>query len=1079
MQLVLFPNTARQRKVSVSNAGATIGSAADCTIVLPRENVAEYHARLQYSNGQWFILDITRRGDVSVDGETKSRLPLKIGNKISVAGNDMLVTSLEPDEKNYIPKPFEHNGAEIVHDLTVTKQCPQCGFLSHENSHFCPRCGYGFNSEITIAPAQQRQAPQHHESTITPWLALVLSVCGPIVLGIGWLIGGIVSIVYLSRSENVSRPGRRTAWLALLFSIVWLAVCGAAVGWYFWNYFSDIRIVKNEARVENLLRKIAAAEYFTKHAEIYDDDNDGIGEYVALPKLQNANYQQLDVNLKKSPLHYGYFFIIKRADEAGFICTAYPRKYGISGKKSFWIDESGYIFKKDIKGRNFEKLPKSTKKQTQPSIFETISDELAADLEAAAEAAFKKGQYEKCKRIIHNVRTKFPNTLAAKRLTKLEKSTDPFIVEFKSKELYQRAEALINKKQNDAAILVLRQIVQNYKNSSLASKAKKKLAELTEARATEFLNLAKKYVAEKQAEKALKILKNIGKKYPEASSTSSLKEYIGACETEVMKILEKKAEKLLRQGESFEAEGDYEKAYNVYLSLKNIYGKTQVAKSIDSTLDKIRKLMEEREASRLIEELFQLDPENDSSRITSLLDLLKRGYARTEIYKKNLDELNDLRKTSHANEFVKAAIQQLSNGTYRSALANFELAIEEDPSIELTMRDELELCYHALGDAAYESQDYPQALNYFKQYLKLQPKINKLNVDKLMECYFHSAKLKIQNEEYKEAEQDLIACAQKFGHTPEYNFLYGRTLMNLGYWDGAGQHFSKVLADGNSKFVEEAKIYKAYCMYMYAVEEEQVLYLTLAQDKDITKLIKDYEILFDTNKRKEIPVKTKSPLVKPASGPSFADLSLDLCKLFDSLSVASERLTGYSKNQKAQKLAERTKIRTMLQELPTRLKILRASASADAYRKDKIMEQLEKVRKLYYSVYQLLYQSSNNQRNPEKAKFIAELSEKTKLLRDAKDSFELYTGLEEQRRRNIISILENVISSMKDSTVNASPLKRDANEIRELYSSPRQTELAVETLRNLSEAYAIAPPMFGVMLSEPATTDATTPNVKK
>jgi len=343
-----------------------------------------------------------------------------------------------------------------------------------------------------------------------------------------------------------------------------------------------------------------------------------------------------------------------------------------------------------------------------------------------------------------------------------------------------------------------------------------------------------------------------------------------------------------------------------------------------------------------------------------------------------------------------------------------------------------------------------------------------------MECYYHTAKLKIQNSDFKGAEQALIACAQKYGHSSEYNYLYGRILMNFGQWDGAAEHYVKAISDTNAKNADEAKMYRAYCMYMYAVEEEQVLYLTLSQDADIKQLIKDYVILFDSTKRNNVPIKAKQPLVKPAGGRSFADLSIDLCKLLDQLSAASERLTGFTKNQKAQKIAERDKIRAMFQELLTRLKILRASTSADAYRKGKILEQLKKVRKLYYSVFQSLNLSSSNKRNPEMIKFMSELNDKTKLLRDAKEDFELYTGLEEQRRRNVISILENIVGGISATTVNASPLKRDANEIRELYSSPKQTDLAVATMRNLSEAYAIAPPMFGVMLSEPVTTDATT-----
>ena len=275
MQLILYPNTDRQEKIIVSNTGATIGRAADSTILLTGTGIAEYHVHLQFTDGQWFAIDISHRGDVSVDGVTKARLPLQIGSRIFIAGHEMLVTSLDEEKNDYMPKAVSYNGAEIVHDLTVTKQCPQCGFLSHEGSHFCPRCGYSFN--INIPATSPQQGPiQHHESAITPWLALILAVCGPIVLGIGWLIGGIVGIIYLARSDNISRPGRRTAWFAVIFSIVWLAVLGAAGGWYFWDYFADIRIVKNEERVENLLRKIAVSQYYIKHAEIFDSDNDGV-----------------------------------------------------------------------------------------------------------------------------------------------------------------------------------------------------------------------------------------------------------------------------------------------------------------------------------------------------------------------------------------------------------------------------------------------------------------------------------------------------------------------------------------------------------------------------------------------------------------------------------------------------------------------------------------------------------------------------------------------------------------------------------------------------------------------------------
>ncbi len=151
------------------------------------------------------------------------------------------------------------------------------------------------------------------------------------------------------------------------------------------------------------------------------------------------------------------------------------------------------------------------------------------------------------------------------------------------------------------------------------------------------------------------------------------------------------------------------------------------------------------------------------------------------------------------------------------------------------------------------------------------------------------------------------------------------------------------------------------------------------------------------------------------------------------------------------------------------MNVLRASASADAYRKGKIMEQLTNVRKLQYSVNQTLSQMSGSKRNPERVKLASTLSEKLKALRVAEEALGMYAGLEEQRRRTVISIVENVAGRVKSTSTNVSPLKHDAGELRELYASTKETELAVEALRALAISYALAPPMTGVMLSEPAT----------
>jgi len=172
MQLILYPNTEQQKKITVSTDGATIGKSADSTIVLSGVGIADYHARLQYTNGKWYVIDISCRGDVSVDGVTNTKLLIQVGSSILIDGHELFITSLGKEENDYLPKTTNYNGADIVHDLTVTKQCPQCGFLSHEGSHFCPRCGYSFNVDvsdgaltdseaITITVGEVNEAPSY------------------------------------------------------------------------------------------------------------------------------------------------------------------------------------------------------------------------------------------------------------------------------------------------------------------------------------------------------------------------------------------------------------------------------------------------------------------------------------------------------------------------------------------------------------------------------------------------------------------------------------------------------------------------------------------------------------------------------------------------------------------------------------------------------------------------------------------------------------------------------------------------------------------------------------------------------
>ena len=288
-----------------------------------------------------------------------------------------------------------------------------------------------------------------------------------------------------------------------------------------------------------------------------------------------------------------------------------------------------------------------------------------------------------------------------------------------------------------------------------------------------------------------------------------------------------------------------------------------------------------------------------------------------------------MKHETQAYKYITAAREQLRNESYRSALVNLELAIKEDPGIEITMKEELEQCYMFLADAAYENQDYELALEYYQHYILLQPRYSRINEKKLMECHFQQAKAAYQNKNYTDGEKHLLACAEQYGTNPEYNFIFGRILINMGKWEDAVSRFSSSVTE-EAPFAREARFYWALAQYRHALEEEEVLRKMLVEDDELSRIINSYGIKFDVTARTNAQETMFVAKVKKSSSTvkTFADLTTALCAQLDDLANDAEKLVHIDKDKIDQKLAQRTKIRTRIQELPSKLSVMRACQSA-------------------------------------------------------------------------------------------------------------------------------------------------------
>lgn len=107
------------------------------------------------------------------------------------------------------------------------------------------------------------------------------------------------------------------------------------------NFFFNARIETHHAEVEGMLQRIAAVQsaYASQHQ----------GKFGDLAALIKAGYVPKDI---EGPETTGYRFqIVLGADARSYTVTAVPAVYGRTGKLSYFMNQSGQVQSKDVKGK--------------------------------------------------------------------------------------------------------------------------------------------------------------------------------------------------------------------------------------------------------------------------------------------------------------------------------------------------------------------------------------------------------------------------------------------------------------------------------------------------------------------------------------------------------------------------------------------------------------------------------------------------------------------------------------------------------------------------------------------------------
>ncbi len=1044
MKIILYPNTPGQQSFELNEAAITFGSAEDNTIVLHTPAIAEYHARIYSQQGRWYLVDFCGRNDVTLNGAPVTTAEITSGSMLGIGGVQILVMNLE--------------GAPAMESSMPVAVSVQPHSIAMYDSTRMP-------------PSYEEATPASRQGTaVMARMALVCGLCGPLLLGIGWLFGLILGVIALLRAKR-NKADRYYAWGAVGASLLWIVILSGSAAIIARNTTRTRVIFKNEADAEKLMREIAMTEMYVKYGVLNDGDGDGEGEYVFFEKLYEPNYHVLQTDLRETPAAAGYYFKLTRADEKGFTCIAVPEKYNATGTRSFWIDETGDLIAADTRGKEFGTKPANVKDTTRSrSILETSGSALSDDLLQEAENAFKRGQYKRCKAIVDAIRSLFPQSAESQQLQALDKNAEPFIIDFRSRELLERAEALLTNKEIDAALIIMRRTVEDYPTSSLKETIKARIREVTLTNARQKVREAKEYLDGQKPYLAVGLLDEVTNVYQEALRDAELKNTIANFRTTAMTILEKESSELLRKAHTLESDKDFDGAYAVYLTIKNNYGMTRVSDGIDTTITINRKMASEKEAGEYLSQLMTLKPEEDAARIISLSEMMKKKYGETDSYSNNKAMIERMERASQAAVFITRARDQLAQQQYRAALVNLLQAVDKDPSVKITMKKELEECCLNLGDAAYKNNDYGLAMEYYQAYLQLDPAEPKIETKRLMECYYNQAQSAIRENDPARGEKYLLACNEYYGSDPEYNFLYGRLLVTQSRWEEATKHLTDSLSSSPDQTLD-VRLYLGYAQFMFGLDQEEQLIGMIMGDRELTQLMNDYGIVFEGARRTTVLNQEDSTNKPSNKTKTFAEINLELCDMLEILAIEAERMTVMSKSSTQEKFAQRAKLRTTIQELNAKARELNAYQSAYEYRKNKALTQLGKVRKLFQSLTQVLTTVYESKKTPELAKVIGILNEKVASLRSAEDIFKQYSSSEEQRQKTVNSVIDKFMPRLSVDSINASIVKNNTDELREIYKSDKETDLVVKALRDIASAYERSPDIKNVILTDPTTAE--------
>ena len=668
-------------------------------------------------------------------------------------------------------------------------------------------------------------------------LGLLLALLGPIFLGLGELIGLALCVLSVSRRRNTVR-GTIMAWVGIIVSLAWCVLLGFGA----FYFLSGKACSRNESRVMVRLEKAACVEFCVKYALLEDADGDGNGEYVAPDRFDEIPGLDLKAReMSGSPALEGYNYYFENVSADTFSITAVPKIYNVTGRKTFFVSEEGIVVAEDLKGERFKDDPLADNDDpgSGSTIFRRHERKLSEKLLSAAEKRFKVGEHELCRKILENLKNNLPDSSLAERADALDKENAKALLEISAANLCADAQNYLKNGKKDPALVMLRAVAADYPGTLAAREAAAKAGDLALELAKAELKLANAFVESNYWFSAEESLEKIVRKYPEAMAREDFFDQVSSCRRLSNERRDSFAAQLLAEAEKLEFAGDSVKAYNAYLQIKENYGGTPAAGSVDAGLERLKNQMDEKTAERYILDVMKNVALTNDVEVLNKISLLVSACGETKAYKRAEDVLERARKKCLVRVLGNEADEFMAKGNFVSARDKFEQLLKENPEDLEVVKGKLERCLTENFEHYYANGDYEEALETFERYDELKAPLPIAERGQIDECYYKSGTRLYQEGDMSGAAEKLEKCYQAYRRDAHYNFIAGRANAVLKRWERAAKHLA-ACGDIGERYKLEFCAARAYSAINLAPPLENKLIAMFVSNRDFYETVSDY-----------------------------------------------------------------------------------------------------------------------------------------------------------------------------------------------------------------------------------------------